>query len=1437
VDVARTHITTTFRTEGGLLPADLLAKVAAGDPDVQGLKETDFGLAAGDRVREAITRSWNRLVGAWAGLTAARVAAGPNELLTSSTRERFLLPLFDELGFGRLSTARAADLQGYAISHISGQVPVHLVGFDIDLDRRTPGVRGAAGAAPHALVQEFLNRSDEHLWGIVSNGRLLRLLRDSTSLTRQAFVEFDLQAILEGQLYADFALLWLVCHRTRFGGEKPADCLLETWMKKAAEDGTRALDKLRGGVKHAIESLGAGFLANPANAALREELRTGRLDRQDYYRQLLRLVYRLIFLFAAEDRRDETTGRELLLDPGAEEVAASAYRMHYSTARLRRLASRKRGARHGDLWLALRRVSAALGGDGAPTLALPPLGSFLFGTSSCPHLDSAQLSNETLLDAVRGLATIEENRRLRTVDYRNLGAEELGGVYESLLELHPRIELDASPPGFELSSVAGNERKSTGSYYTPSSLINCLLDSALDPVIEDAVRGKDPLDAEKAILKLAIVDPAAGSGHFAISAAHRLAKRLATVRTGEGEPSPTATRHALRDVISHCIYAVDINPMAVELCKVGLWLDALEPGRPLSFLDAHVKVGNSLLGTSTSAASAGLPDEAFATLAGDNKTIAAAWRTRNTRELSGQRTLDEAGLHLPIDELAAASVQLDGLPETDLIEVATKEARHQALLRSPEYAHGRLALDGWCAAFVAPRRAGSPEITTSVVRALGTQPESVPAGVRAAVERIAAAYSLFHWELEFPAVFVNGGFDVVLGNPPWEQVKLREKEFFSERAPEIANAQKADERKRLIARLERTDEVLWLEFQDALRQAEGETHLLRNGGAYPLTGHGDINTFSVFAERMVTLIAPTGRLGAILPSAVATDATLRQFFQRLMADGHLRSFYEFENDGFFSAGQGHMLRFALMTVVGRTHGVSEADFLFQAHAIEDLADPDRHFTLTADEIALLNPNTLTCPIFQSGRASELTKRIYRRVPVLDRVDSEEGNPWNITFMAMFHMTNDSELFQRESSPNRLPLYEAKLIGLWNHRQSDFADAPPGERPHQLPEVPLSRLTDPTYRVTPFYWVDRQAVDARLSGRWEREWLVGWRGVTDARASARSVIASVMPRVATGNSLLHGFSDDPHFPLFVANLSSLVLDWIARQKIGGLNLSFHIFRQLAILPPSDYEGLCPWATVSVADWLRRYVVELAYTANEIRAFARDLGYEGPPFEWDALRRTALSGELDAAFLHLYGVKRVDAEYVLDSFDIVRRREEEAWGTYRTKTTVLSAYDSMATSSAEAPFVSRLTPPPGDPAAGHPPQSGEAHGRWLPWEPMAVQAKPPRRSISKPQSHEPRTVVFPETLLRSRGATERPSGVSNEQQQMDSLAAVTADGWVSESSIEPLGILMGARVRHRSRGTGTVLTVKAGPRSCELLINFDAGGEAWVAFGYGVLEFAE
>ena len=776
---ANDHLT-TIRTEGSLLPPDLLARVSDEDTSLAGMTPASYH-RSGERLNEAISRSWTTLQSAWSHFRAGLETLAPGDRGTTITRERWLLPLFRELDYGRLPTAQAATIDGkpYAISHSWGlNVPIHLVSYQVDLDKKTRGVPGAATHSPHSLLQVFLNRSDDHLWGFVSNGCKLRILRDNLTLTRQAYVEFDLEAMMDGDVYSDFRVLWLLCHQSRANAERPSDCWLEKWMKEAADRGTRALDHLRDGVQAAIEALGIGFLEHHANGDLRDKLCDGRLDKQNYYRQLLRIVYRLLFLFVAEDR-------DLLLDREAAESVRETYRNYYSTQRLRRMAARFVGTRHSDLFEALRLVMRLLGGVGdGSALGIVPLGSFLFSDRAVTDVIDCKISNRRLLSAIHSLSRIDdrETKGRRNVDYKNLGPEELGSVYESLLELHPHINVDAR--SFALETGGGNERKTSGSYYTPSSLINALLDSALDPVLNEAAK-----NGADAVLELKVCDPATGSGHFLIAAANRMAKRLASLRTGEEEPSLPALQEAKRDIIGRCIYGVDINPMAAELCKVSLWLEALEPGKPLSFLDHHIQVGNSLLGTTPRLMAGGIPNDAFKPIEGDDKQTASTLRKRNRQELKQREAgLRQLGLEQapPADYgyLSDSMNLLAAAPGDSLADIREKEDFYAALAQDDEYVNARLMANAWCAAFVWEKRPGEGiPLTDLLYRHLEEDPQSPQfESLRQKVAALADHYGFFHWHIAFPDVFQvpddlsragneaagwNGGFDVVLGNPPY----------------------------------------------------------------------------------------------------------------------------------------------------------------------------------------------------------------------------------------------------------------------------------------------------------------------------------------------------------------------------------------------------------------------------------------------------------------------------------------------------------------------------------------------------------------------------------------------------------------------------------------------------------------------------------------------
>jgi len=1342
---------------GPMLPTDVLERVANEDAKLPGLWPSDYGLAETERLGEAITRSWTRLTDIHRAFTDELAKSPLLDTAAGPTFKQWLRFLFQELGYGTLTatpTARTLDDttsssgQSFPISHQWNHLPIHLVGVNVPLDRRTSGVTGASRSAPHSLIQEWLNRSEGSLWGIVSNGRQLRLVRDNVSMTRQAFAEFDLEAMFKGQSFADFRLLWLTLHATRFdvpADGQPHECIIEKWHVEGATVGTRVLGELSTGVKQAIEALGRGFLAHPANDDLRTALASGSLAGQEYYRQLLRLVYRLLFLFVTESR-------DLLLDPAAPRRARDLYKQNYSATRLQTLAGTTRGNRHRDLYESLKLVMKALGGSGAAPLGLLGLGGYLWSDAALGLLGTAALSNAALLAAVRSLSYIVDKDGRRPVDYKNLGSEELGGVYEQLLELHPEINPTAplAADRFTLGISAGNERKTSGSHYTPDSLVQVCLATALEPLLAERLAGKKGADAETALLALKICDTAVGSGHFLIGAAHRLAKRLAAVRTGDTEPSPEAYRTALRDCIRNCLYGVDLNPMAAELCRVNLWLESMEPGKPLSFLDHHIKIGNSLLGATPALLAAGIPDAAFEPIEGDDKKLCSRFKKANKKEREDAKNKQQSLFAAPLKlgNLTSVYAALSALPDDSLDQVAAKARQYETLVSSSDYKSGRLLADAWCAAFVWKK---TPEfdfpVTEEVFRAIESNPHSLAPWMLDEIQRLAKQYKFFHWHLEFPDVFTaapdaanpngwTGGFDCILGNPVWERVKLQEQEFFATRAPEIATAANAAARKKLIAALPETNPPLWTEWCDALRESQGASQFMRESGRYPLCGVGDINTFAVFSELNRTVLRPTGRAAFIVPAGIATDDTTKAFFDDLVKKSSLAAVYHFENEDKLFADVHHSFRFVIVGL----GPAKAADLVFFARQASALADKSRRFSLSAEDIQLINPNSRTCPTFRSAADAELNKYIYRRTGVLWDETKPDGNPWGLSFATMFHMTNDSGLFrtraEMETAGQTLtgntwdgplgkffPLIEAKMVSQFDHRFSTYEGATQAQvNVGTLPRLDATAHADPLRLPLPANWVAEDDVATRTAGKLDRAWFVGWRDITQ-HSNQRTMMASLFPRAGVGNTFplltcqagVSGFID------LYAALCSFVFDFFTRQKLGGTHLNYHTVKQLPIPGPAAFAQ--PYGFTSdqpISEWLLPRIVELTYTAWDLEPFASDCGYAGPPFVWDEERRFLLRAELDAAFFHLYlgtpdewfrnasdalkstlPTPRDAVSHIMETFPIVKKKDLESFGTYRTKDTILEIYDALESAILTGqPYHTRLSPRPAAPSLCHP-----------------------------------------------------------------------------------------------------------------------------------------
>lgn len=1285
-------------TEGGMLPVDLLSRICAIDPALPGIRAADYHLAGGDKLTDVISRSWSALRARWESFKAEREKFGAEERGTSATRERWLLPLFSELGYGRLMVTKAEEIEGrvYPVSHGWHRSPIHLVSASVSLDEKRAGVAGASRSSPHSLVQEYLNRSSKKLWGFVSNGLTFRILRDNISLTRQSYVEFDLEGIFDSEAFADFSLLWLLCHQSRVEAEKPEECWLEQWSSLAQKEGTRALDQLRSGVERAISALGNGFISERRNHALRENLRSGDLSKAELYRELLRIIYRLIFIFVAEDR-------ELLLLPDADRKARERYQRFYSTTKLRDMAAKVRGGHHIDQYQVLKLVFGCFGSSaGAPDLAIGPLGSFLWSPQATPNLDSCELSNAALLDSIRALTTIVDGSSRRFVDYKNLGSEELGSIYESLLELHPELDIEAGT--FELRTAQGNERKTTGSYYTPSSLINCLLDSALEPVVAEALK----LDrSEKSILKLKVCDPACGSGHFLIGAAHRLAKHLARVRTGEDEPPPQAIRRAMRDVVGHCIYGVDINPMAVELCKVSLWLDALEPGRPLSFLEHRVQCGNSLLGVTPALLEKGIPNEAFKALKGDDRRMCSGLKKENKKEhearAGGQSTMfDVEGFEAwtRLGNIQAFITTLDDIDDSSIEGIKKKQALYEEQVKGKSYLFSRFWADAWCAAFVWNRNSQQQEfITEEVFRRIEKNPHSVSPSLQDEVRRIATEYKFFHWHLAFPGVFRvpkrgetpdnremgwSGGFDVVLGNPPWERIKIQEKEWFAERSPSIASAPNAAARSKMIAALKVSDPSLYKAFGEELRRAEGESHYIRSSGRYPLCGRGDVNVASIFAETAVCIATDRAGWGLILPAGIVTDDTTKHFFRFLVDQKRIRSVFQFDyRSKVFPSVSKH---YCLLSCAGGADSCGSFDMAAELMNLGDLMDPQRRVKLDADLIKMLNPNTLTCPILKSARDADIIRGIYERVPVLIREGDPDGNPWGITFRAMFHMSNDSHLFHNKNELDEqgfqlrgnifekekeryLPLYEAKMIHQFDHRWATYDG-------QDARDVTEQEKQNPNFEPLPRYWVHESEVNKAIPESWDKPWLMGWRDITNS-TNERTVIASLVPRVGVGHKflLMNSAQEASMWLCLLANLNSLVLDYVARQKLGGTSLTYFTMRQLPIIPPDVYSSVLKGSKTPVGAEIESLSRELLCSSLAMSRVAdARMAVEVLP-SWRGHERAQLRAKLDAIFFMLYDLSRDEVEFVLAQFPVLRKKDEKSHAGYRTKKLVLESFDAL------------------------------------------------------------------------------------------------------------------------------------------------------------------
>lgn len=770
--------------QGNILSGEILEKIRI--EDIRFQSQADFGLDKNTTIRDEIGIAWAAARAHWQAFSLRRSRLKDEDSGTSETRQSWMIPFMRELGYElEKSSAETINGKSYAISHRAvnrDKFPVHIVGINQSLDKR-PEV-GGTRLSPHALVQEYLNNHD-HLYALTTNGRFLRLLRDATRLSRLSFLEFDLERIMEEELFAEFALLFRVLHISRMpiDQESGEDAFIDFYHNEALSSGSRIREKLSKAVEESLKSLANGLLKHPANDSLRQEFEQGQLQSDAYYLYLLRLVYRILFLVVIEerhliypDKRDEDTNHK-----------RDIYFRYYSINRLTRLAEKRIyvDPRKTDLWKSLLVTFQLFENEAfGEKLGIKPLGSGLFSNDALGSLASQNLDNGTLLRVLGLLVSFEnENKQRVRVNYADLDVEEFGSVYEGLLEYDPKVENTGN--GWEFRFVVGDKRSSSGSHYTPEELVKPLIKHSLDYIIADRLQVSPHVLAseakqslrEKQLLSITVCDVACGSGHILLSAARRIATELAAVREGAEQPSPTYYRAALRDTIKNCIYGVDLNPLAVELCKVALWLEAHNPGEPLNFLDHHIKCGNSIVGLAhRNELEDGIANEAFKTLPDDDKAIAKALRDRNTKERKERenkviqlKAEFEKSTEDSAKEAMAGYLAFNQLPESTPEEIKRKAKAYKQFLEGKGNSFLMTMADAQVAQFFIPKTTDNQDrlMTDSEFRTILSGYQGWEGQKTARATIVARRNHFFHWFLEFPTIMQIGGFDCILGNPPF----------------------------------------------------------------------------------------------------------------------------------------------------------------------------------------------------------------------------------------------------------------------------------------------------------------------------------------------------------------------------------------------------------------------------------------------------------------------------------------------------------------------------------------------------------------------------------------------------------------------------------------------------------------------------------------------
>lgn len=1148
---------TSIHIYGHLLSDDILHNIER-DNTLNGNRDQDFGMDIS--VSSAIDYVWSSLRNDW---NFYKERANNERLVNKdpygTRRARDLMErLFQSLGYSldRQATNIEVASTNYDISytcHDLGKMPFIIIGEGISadgnidtldkcsLDYRAKG--GMRKKSAHATMLEYLNAT-ENVYGIISNGQILRIIRNSGQLVKLTYIEFDLRRMLEEDKYTEFCLMFRLLHASRFRTSGDEPCVMERWFNMSIESGNRIRNGLSRAVQTTMETIGNAVLTSEGegNDALREAFANGTMDAAQLNKELIHFIYRLLFLFIIEERGLVYQIPDSPDAPDYKQLCQwqDIYKKFYAASRLRRLSELAylKQRQYSDLWQGLMDTFHLFEPDTfGEKLGIKPLGGVLFGTETLHWLKQCQVSNKDLLAAFSALNEFEDERQQKVkINYTSLDVEEFGSVYEGILEMRPFVQPGVAASDWQFGFVGGLDRQSTSSYYTRPDLVQNLIKTTLEPVIKEKIAAQTTTEEKvKALLNMKVCDAASGSGHIVLAMARTIAWYICTLRTGEDNPASLDYRQALREVISRCVYAVDYNPDGVELCKVVMWIEGYCAGKPLSFLDHHIRCGNSVLGVSDlQMLIDGVPDKALT--AEDKDTLKALKKMNQEAVKAVNGTLDnEPTLGLEdsfgVENMSAAQIGLadkirfiNHLPEDTLEEEIIKQERWKELMESARVDCLRRACDIYTSAFyhtvqkdeLYKDNGGSNKelileaevpYTKTVMRALQeinameclekgkplpTYYRQLSADFKTEVKRMAAEQRFFHWCVEFPEVFAaNKGFDVMCGNPPWDKLQMEEEKWFAGKDEDIVKAANQAERKEKIAKLQTSAPKLYVEFTTACNALTSQSNFAKNSGRFPLTAVGKLELSSLFAE--LCLSFTNEAWGLVMPTGIAVNDSNKYFFSKLIDENRLVSIYSFENEEKLFEIH-HSFKFCLLTCCNKKDTPHPVSGGFYLRRVDHLLDPRRIYTLQTSDFARLNPITKTCPVFRTSRDAKLTAKIYRNSTILYN-EVTGDNPWNVKFGSMFNMSTDSYLFRTYAQLIELgatlngntfttidgetyvPLYEGKMIWHYNHHYGSWPTE--GERPNSINTQSEDELANPDSCIMPWYWVPLAAVNDRL----------------------------------------------------------------------------------------------------------------------------------------------------------------------------------------------------------------------------------------------------------------------------------------------------------------------------------------------------------------------